>query len=237
MATPVIAGTAESQDDSNTENHSVDLPASISAGELLLGFVSVDGSPAIGWPVGWNEILEFDQGTNVVGSVAWREADGLESSPITVTSSSSQKSAHVVYRITGAVDPDTQAPEASSVSTGTDDALNSLSLTPTGGAKDYLWFSAMAKDGADGSITAPTNYGALTAITTTTTGACELGVASRALNATSENPGAFGTGGTDQWAAVTLAVHPVAAAGGDGTDMSWPSFSVPPTTPIQIIGY
>ena len=223
MAFPQVADTNSSTGGSNTTSHTVDLPANIVAGNLLLILMATDGNPGISFPAGWNEIKELPSATN--GStiaVAWREADGEEGASITVTTGSGEQSTHYSYRITGAIDPDTQPPEVSTgVSSGSNTNPNPDELIPTGGAKDYLWFAFEGCDGENVASGFPTNYGNTQSQTAGTGGGeCSMGVARRELNAISEDPGAFTIPNSQDWAACTVGIHPEAAVGGTNLQLN-----------------
>src|SRR5574337_187068 len=227
MAFPTVAGT-NTHVDLNVTSHVINLPASIAAGDLLIAKLGYGvTSNTLTWPAGWNAITngaveETTGGTEGI-EVRYRLADGTEGASITVTSSAQCRSESQSYRITGAADPGTQAPEAANA-IGTNSSADSPSLTPTGGAKDYLWLSfvsASRQATANDFTGAPTNYSNLLTAANTTTGVSLTTGASaeRQLNAASEDPGAFatGTGLTVAWAAVTLAIHPPASGGSPQT--------------------
>lgn len=210
----VAASSGGSVEGVDVTDHDVSLPSGIVAGNLLLCFFGADGTESVTWPAGWTEIKELQNTDDATLSVAYRKADGTETSPITVTTGTVEESAHLCYRITGARDPSIQAPE---VSTGaTADATANPdpdSLTPTGGAKDYLWFAVAATDAGVNITAAPANYGNLETVDSGGAGPVEIGVARRTLNASSENPGTFTAAAAD-WAAATVVIHPSPARGG-----------------------
>jgi len=110
-----------------------------------------------------------------------------------------------MFRITG--HDSGQAPEASTEGTGNDAYPNSLSLTPTGGAKEYLWISVEANDDDD-NVTGypsnmPDNQNYLQVATVT------MGRATDNENAASFDPAQFTIAAGETWEAVTVAVHPV----------------------------
>jgi hypothetical protein len=121
--------------------------------------------------------------------------------------------AHNSYRIVGAADPAVQAPEALStayITSGT--SIDPPSLTPTGGAKDYLWLAVSGWRGATLTATGnPTNY--TNAIEGNSGGTATTGTRLRSLrrelNAASEDPSAFTlSAASDRRLGVTIAVHP-----------------------------
>lgn len=215
---PIEAGsgvqdTATSLEDAgNVTSHTVTLPANISSGDLLIICFSTDGAPTITWPSGANdaftEFFNVANGTDNRFAIAYRQANGLEPSTVEVATSGAERSAHISYRITGHIDPATQAPEASTGATGVNSAPNPDSLTPTSGAKDYLWLATHGHDRDRTTDTFPADYAG--GISTQGAGAGSAGVAAaeRHLNAASENPGAFTINTPDTWVAATVAVHP-----------------------------
>ena len=209
MTFPAVQATNTSEEASNVTSHTVDLPASISSGDLLIILFTVDAAPTITWPSGYTEFADDQRGSTVRGAVAYRQADGTEGATITVTTGSSQFSTHNTYRITGHEDPATQAPEAASADGGSN-APNPPSLTPTGGAEDFLWLAACGHDLGGQSITAfPTNYSNGISINQTNeSNGCGAGSAERDLNASSEDPGTFSLSGSMAWVAFTVAIHP-----------------------------
>ena len=205
----VVARNTSAQDTAAT-SHTVDLPAGIVAGDLLIVVFAVRGNPGVTWGgTGFTEFFEVANGANHALALAYRQADGTEGATITVTTGASQKSAHTAYRITGHVNPATHAPEASAGATGNSAAPDPDSLSPTGGAKDYLWLAVLGWNQFGTTLTGyPTNY--LNGITKTTSSgnSANVGSAERELNAASENPGAFTLSASEQWIAATVAVHP-----------------------------
>lgn len=214
MAFPTIVTSAESIDGTNQTDHVVDLPSGIVSGDLLVAYVAFDGNDSIAWPGGWNEIFDAKNSTNNGIAVAWRDADGLEDATITVTTPTSEQTAHVVYRISGAEAGATQVPEITSGATGNSANPDSTSLPPTGGAKDYLWTSAFGIDSNRTVSTYPTNYtlGQHDIVSSDSgANATSIGTSSRNLNAASEDPGQYVVSSLDYWIAVTVAVHPTIA--------------------------
>jgi hypothetical protein len=212
MAFPQVTASAKSFKIASGQSHNVTLPSGIILGDLLIIFFSVDDNETITWPDGYTDIITLNNGTSNTFSVAYRQADGTEGSSITVTTGTNEKSAHSAYRITGHEDPAIQAPE---VSTGVDGNSNSPDpdgLTPTGGAKDYLWIAAHAHDTGVSTSAFPTNYDSnQVKWQGTGLGAVGVAVATDEVNAASEDPGTFTINAARAWVACTVAVHPAAA--------------------------
>lgn len=198
-----------SVDSSDTTSHSVSMPGNVIAGDLLVAIFSVDGSPStITWGT-FTEIFENTASGNLV--IAYKKADGSEGGGTeTVTTNTSEQSAHIVYRISGAIDPVTQAPEVSTGATGSNAVPDPDSLTPTGGPKDFLWIACMAHDTTAASVNGfPSGYFDNISIESSAgVGRAEAASAHLFTTASSENPGAFGLDATASWSAATIGVHP-----------------------------
>lgn len=220
----VVTNSQSSINTSATTSHNVTLPTSLVNGNLLICMVAVDLANSVGWPGGWTEFFEASVGTGQTIAGAWRAIDGSETSPISVSTSGGTRSAHQCYQLSGAENPATQPPQVPTAATGTSANPNPPALTPTGGAKDYLWFAVAGHEvtatpscvGTVGSY--PANYG--NGVHQTSGGGVEtegrLAVARRELNASSEDPGTFTITAPDcsgmEWASTTIAVHPSGAA-------------------------
>jgi hypothetical protein len=217
VAFPVVAATNETAVSTAGTSHVLNLPANIAAGNLLVIILDKGSTQAsFNSLAGWTEIVDENLAN---GITVWaRQADGAEGSTVTFTSDASTRSASFSYRITGAIPLSVQAPQLSTVATGTSTAPNATTCTPTGGAKDYLWitFFGMAGEQADDEsvvTTFPTNYTdnqleKTCGVAGTNLGGM-IGAASRNLNAASEDAGAFVAVDNAAWRAYTLAVHPI----------------------------
>lgn len=215
MAFPVVEATAESATATAGTSHIVSLPAGIVSGELIL-ILSAKGSTAATFNAlaGYSELV--DENAANAFTIWAHQGDGTEGATVTFTSSASTRSAEVSYRISGAQPLATQAPELSTVATGTSVNPNATTCTPTGGARDYLWITtfAMAGEQADDDtlVTAtPTNYTNTLEKTCGVAGTNLGGMiasAERQLNAASEDAGAWTAIDNAAWRAYTIAVHP-----------------------------
>ena len=216
-ASPSVAATNTSVGLVST-SHVVALPTGIVAGQLLMVGLGCNGILTAPSASGWTHLHTFARSadnTNTI-SVLYKWAAGSEGSTVTVTTSGSQPCGHFSMSITGAVNPATQAPEASTGATGSA-APDSDAVTSTGGAKDYLFISVASQDGNSVATASPTNYlpssGPFLTVSSGTDNALDAGVfaAYRQLNASSEDPGVFTSSRGDGTAAFTIAVHPAAA--------------------------
>ena len=193
------------------------LPASIQSGDLLIALFSGYSTSAavdVNWPGGWTEFFETDASSTASLAVAgaYRRATGSEGGSITVTTNVSVLAAHNTYRISGAANPTAQVPEAygtGAITSGT--TINPPLLTPTGGAKDYLWLAVAGwRDTTPVVNTDPTNYtNPIEASSAGGTSGTKLRSLRRQLNASSEDPAAFALNvASDRRIRVTIAVHP-----------------------------
>jgi hypothetical protein len=205
---PVVQATNTSGESSDVTSHTVSLPANISAGDLLIVFFSCDANETVTWPTGDGWASIFHETNSMTLDIGYKIADGTEGATITVTTGSAEQSAHISYRITG--NHRYLAPEVSTGATGNSTAPNPDSLTPTGGAKDYLWIAVEGNTDGDAASAYPTNYTNGQTNAVGTTAGANIAVARRELNASSEDPAAF-TIPLNKWVACTVAVHPKSA--------------------------
>lgn len=190
-----------------------------SAGTLLIVLIRFGAAQGTITFTGYTSIAN-DASDAGAGSTAiyYRWADGAEGVSDAMTTQNSAKMAAICWEVTGAENPATQAPQVSTVATGTTTAntCNPGTVTPTGGSKDYLFIACGTEDGEVGAFTAaPTNYVNLQAANSGTGGTAGtnvlIGGASRQLTAASDDPGVFTHGAANLgWTAFTVAVHPLA---------------------------
>lgn len=219
MAFPVIETTAETATVAGT-SHVVTLPSGIVSGDLILILTNKGvANTTFNALAGWTELVD-DAVSN--GNTIWaRTSDGSEGSTVTFTSAASVRCSHIAYRISGAEPVSVQAPQLSTVATGTSATPDPTTCTPTGGAKDYLWIAmaGMAGEEADDDTwgnSPPTNFlpnpprQKTNGIGGTNQGGLILS-AERSVNAASLDPGSFGVDTSNAWRAYTIAVHPLNA--------------------------
>ena len=213
MASPTIVQSTSSSDDDEGTSHVVNLPASLTTGNLLVLLYAARASGAITWPGGYTKFgsdLADDDDPNL--STAYRKIDGTEGATITVTGPAA-KSIHIVYEIAGMKDPASQAPERSTGATGLNTAPDPDSVSGTGGSKDYLFLAMHSERNLNTTTAAPTNYGNLINKKSTSGNAITGATADRALTAASDDPGVFAAGDDTSWSACTVVVHPPDAGG------------------------
>lgn len=235
MASPVVAGRNESATTTAGTSHVVSLPGSIAAGDKLV--IGLAGASSLGnlTASGWTQTT----GSGTTMRTMHRVADGSEGATVTVTSSLSTRSAHVSYRITGAEDFATQAPEIQNAG-GTSTTPDPPSNSPTGGSKDYLFLAMFRQEGEEADDdtwcnSAPTNYTNLLQKTCGTAGSaaanCSIASAERQVTTATEDPGTFSVDQSLAWTALTIAIHPPAAAGPQDVSPGAQSMTLTPVAP------
>ena len=219
MASPVVAGTAESSTPTAGANHILDWTGlgPVAAGDLLLVIMDIGSTAAtLNAHADYTELLDENVGNGL--KILYRWATGGETAP-TFVSSANTRSAEITYRITGAENPATQAPQIGTTSSGTSATPDPpVSATP-GSTKDFLFiaFYGAAGEEADDdtwSDTPPTSYTPspprmkACGVAGTNLGGL-IAAAERALNTgTAENPGTFAKDVSIAWRAQTIMVHP-----------------------------
>ena len=208
MASPTLAAThTGAADGATTTSHTVNLPASISAGDLLIVLVGWEKVPGTVTMTDWSSLAADDNAVYL--QLFYKTASGSEGSTVSVTTVESIRASFVAGRITGW----SGTPEKGTAATGTSATPDGPSLSPSGGSQDYLWISAWAYNRGDAtSPTEPTNYSS-----TVVNGGGSAGgrptvaAAFRALTASSEDPGAWSGLSTpaNSWVAQTFAISPV----------------------------
>jgi hypothetical protein len=191
MAFPQVAATNTSHEPANETTHTVNLPADISSGDLLLVFFATDGDISFSNLNGFTELFSVDNGTACSLSVLYKNASGSEGSSVDFVTNESEQSAHISWRVTG--HDSGQAPEVSSGATNTSTTPDPDSLTPSGGgggAKDYLWIAVEGNDDDDNATAYPLPDN----------------------NTNQDSVSAKFTISNEQWVACTVAVHPAEAA-------------------------
>lgn len=215
MASPTIAAAATSATTTAGTNHVIVLPAGIVADQLLLVLMGIGSTAAtLNAHADYTELLD----ENLAGGlkILYRWTTGSETDPTLVTSANT-RDATITYRIAGAINPATQAPQIGTTAATTDPP----SITPTGGPKDFLYIAMVVSTGEqadDGTYVTvfPTNYADSQQEKTCGVAGTNLGglvgAAGRQTTAsTTEDPSAF-TVSEAASRTQTIAIHPAPPA-------------------------
>ena len=215
--TPWIRSSTTTNGSSASSTPILNLPATISSGDTILVLFRAATGGAVGWPDGtWNELADSTDGSGDEYACAWRKSDGTEGGTTITLSSGGGRFASIAYAFAGSADPNTRAPEINTVATGSGAAQpDSSSITPTGGAKTYLYGSWYSMQGEQTAVsTYPSGYDLGNHFETSGTagvasGNVTMGAGWKQVYATSDDPGAWSVSGTlDQWAAFSFVIHP-----------------------------
>jgi hypothetical protein len=228
LAFPTVVGSnATSNTSPNNPNHTVTLPGSIAAGDLLIALVAVDGAPTWTWPGDWNELLDQAISAQNGITVGYKIAAGGETTVVPV-SSFGERSNHISLRISAASWHGTTPPEITTpAATGSGTNANPAgSPTASWGSDDNLFIAVCSIDTNGGPVTGwPANYSGNQLQNNTASSAGIAGLATRELAADSDDPGTF-TNGSDNWLATTLIVRP-AAGGAPATSLPFTRRQMP----------
>lgn len=215
MAFPVVATTNSGNDTTGT-SHTVTLPGSIAAGDLLIVIFATDGNPTVTWPSGWDQAANNLLATTASGTAntltcKQRIADGSEGASITVTTSASEWTAWSTLRITGW--HGTTVAEAGAA-TGASTTANPPSLNPTGwDVEDTLWIACSSRDTGgtddDDNTAHPASYTAIhNVLGGTNAGAVNLTTSRRDNAVSAEDPGTYTAPTSEDWVAATISIRP-----------------------------
>lgn len=196
------AGVGYSEEGAPTNTHDVIVPTTINSGDLLILIVTLGGDRQIDTITGWTILDETSNGASQSLSIAYKIASGSETDFTYTSAGGGTLTTNRCFRIINW--HGTTPPEAGTGSTGDSANPNPPSLSPSWGNAKTLFFAVTALD--TGTVSGyPTNYDD-NQFTDTTIGV-GIGVATRELKASSDNPGTF-TFTSDTWVAQTLAVRP-----------------------------
>jgi hypothetical protein len=220
MASPTVNRLVFNDDSTATLSHTLlfQVP-NPSAGELIVMFIRFAAAPGTITATGYTAFAGPDSSdaSDDTSAIYYRWADGTEGGADTITTANSVKSAGTGCIVQGAENPATQAPQTSTVAIGTGANADPTTVTPTGGAKDYLWLSYLGMDGETQTASIGGGWSLQGADNSGTGGAaatnCLTWQATFASNAASMDPPAWTSSApANGWTAWAVAVHPPAAA-------------------------
>ncbi len=220
MASPVVVEAIESITATAGTSHVVTHPTVVAGQLWLLLLDKGSTSASVNAHADWTELLDEAVANGLY--IAYRWTTGAEGASTTLVTSASTRSAQMVYRITGAENPATTAPQIGTTSTGTSATPDPPASATPPSSKDYLFITFFGKAGEEAdddtwANTPPTNYTPspprqkACGIAGTSLGGM-IASAERALTTgAAENPGTFGVDVSTAWRAQTITVHPAAS--------------------------
>lgn len=212
MAFPVIQTTSKGGASADVSSHSINLPFGINAGDLLLVFFTCDGDGvAISVDTSssgtkWTKLTEY---VSLANTAACFSKIAESSNTLVLTTSSSESSTYIAYRIsgTGLSNPVVQYNEGGVAN------ADPPSVTPIFGNKEYLWIVYAGFEGTVIPSSAPSGFSGL--ITEQGSSAEQPSSASaydENQRGSAYNPGTF-TSSPANWVTFTVCIAP---AGVDG---------------------
>ena len=220
QAYPTVESVTATVFSSADTSHDVDLPAVITADDLLVMFLgfSAEGIPNA-TPAGWTELGQSTASDYVNSTIYTKKAVGDEDGgTVEITLSASEAGTAQVWRITdwgGTLATDI---DISTVATGTTSIPNSTIVTAGWGVDANLFITTSFSGDDDEAVTAwPTDYDDNQTDTACGAGVDNSGriaVASRDLSSDNDDAGAFTLNDAEAWHAWGLVVKPGSAGGG-----------------------
>lgn len=226
MAFPIVQSRTTGASSATATSHTVTLPSTINAGDLLLvAFTCGGGSGnSITWDNttagAWTTVADGSQSTNVRGALYKRVASGSEdSAALSITLSAAGQAAWTIWRISGCEG----AVEAVSA-TGSAATVTFATLTPTWGQNDTLWLAVGHIFSSPTVSTYSTSYSNATRSAGSGTSRVTTESVERSLNASSETPSVWTLSTSNGHIQYTVAVLPLTAT----------SLSITSITPSQV---
>lgn len=209
MAAPVDAGRATTDGSTSTTSHTLNLPASIAAGDII--FVHCRSPIATSYSIsGFTELRDASpDGADDTLYIAWKIADGTEGTSISVTLGTAARMSGIAWRITGNLMY--VADVTGGTGTNSQPDAPSVTLSPAD-AHDILWITLASGDTTRTLTNPPSGYsnGTISAHTGGDGGAGSCFVAGATLQSTAdttENAGAWTLDGNpSNWSAFTFPV-------------------------------
>lgn len=201
----VVASNNGTDNTTTTTSATIQLPASIQAGQLLLIFGCLNGAHGAVAITGWTALYDNTgtSGGNVV--CLYKIATGSEGATASASWTTARTNKWRSLSIGGW--HGTSPPEGATFLNHTSANPDPPALTPSWGATNTLWFAHIGFVNASQPVTAfPANY-TTDQYSTTTTGA-EVALASRKVNGASENPGTFTLTASGAYDAATVGIRP-----------------------------
>lgn len=213
---PQLVGSVLTQGFSTAStSHSVNLPATVTSGNLLLIFFTIGNasdSTAFTPPSGWTALFDTEAQT-ARGACFAKVAAGTEGgTSVSVTNTDSETATAQVMQISdwyGSLSGITTGTPANTTSAAPDPPSVTASW---GSAKNLFIISVHASDDDQNLTAAPTNYTGLTSVISGggNNNGGSTGTARRELEAATDDPGTGTLQSSEGWVANTIVIRPAA---------------------------
>lgn len=211
---PIFLGATTTNWRNTTTQPQIMIPNDCEVGDILIAILRITGGGSTWtWPAGWSELLDATtDGSPDTVSAAWHRVDGTETSgrviPTYAGTADRLPAVALHFRNAG-------TPVASSVTAATTTTPNPPNLAPGLGTLNFAWV-AVATMEDNRPTTPPANYtdgdgdivNNIDESAPGGAGAATISWGIRLLNASSEDPGAFGAITNSFTMSFTLAVPP-----------------------------
>lgn len=202
MFTPALLGSSTWRNSADTKSHGpITLPSGVEVGDLLLCVFSVDAAPTCTASAGWTKLGQASYSTTVTGAIFWKIATGSDA--LTVTTSSSEQSSAIVWRLAHARGIEGAAEAGSSGYPNPPAFTTTVSAWP-----EYLWIVTHSGDSTVVCSSAPSGFGDFLTYAAGTTSGASSGIAGDVTGDTVNSRAAYFTASSEQWVCWKLAVLP-----------------------------
>ncbi len=214
-ASPDVASVTETIFATDVVDHPVDMPGTVTAGDLLLLFITNDGNATVTKPVGWTQYWGPTTGSALRAGGYAKVAVGDEgSTTVNFVTTAAEQAAAQVYRIQnwygalGGLAVGSYVISTALAPGGT--TADPPSLSPVWGAADTLWISVVHTSSARSIVSGSVGYSNLISTRSSeTTNAGQIGSMRLSAHLATEDPDVFtfsGTGVTS--VSQTIAIAP-----------------------------
>lgn len=209
-----IVSTATTSIDPSSTSHTVNLPASIVAGNLLVIECFENVASLTVTASGWTNIGSANSTSDGLVLLA-KIATGAEGATVAVTTSSSVRATYIARQISGNQnDVTTSEIAVGTGSTAVSTTPDPPSLTPSWGSAENLWFAFAGWNSTSTTLSSyPSGYSTsqLTKVGSGL-GANSCASAAKLATASSDDPGTFTLSASQTWIGMTYAVRPALEA-------------------------
>lgn len=198
MTVPALRSSQGPTLSSSATTHAINMPATVSAGDMLVVLICANNSWGSGVLDGnWTAF----QASNGVIYGGYKIAAGTEGG--TSVAFTTTTYADLDYVVLSIYNHGSVAPQITAPTSGTSSYPDPAALTPSWGAADVMWV-ALAQNTIANFMVSPDGYASLSYQNGSTP---KTAVAYKtATNTTTENPGAFTIGSARSWSAYTIGI-------------------------------